>query len=75
MFMQNFANRLPVLLLGLVGVALVASGVAPFDRATWWMEVAPVIILAPLLVVSHRGFPLTRLLQLLIAAHALVLTP
>lgn len=73
MFMQNFANRLPVLLLGLVGVALVASGVAPFDRATWWMEVAPVIILAPLLVVSHRGFPLTRLLQLLIAAHALVL--
>ena len=71
--MQNFASRLPVLLLGLVGVALVASGVAPFDRATWWMEVAPVIILAPLLVVSHRGFPLTRLLQLLIAAHALVL--
>ena len=73
MSMQNFADRLPVLLLGLVGVALVASGVAPFDRATWWMEVAPVIILAPLLVVSHRGFPLTRLLQLLIAAHALVL--
>ena len=71
--MQNFASRLPVLLLGLVGVALVASGVAPFDRATWWMEVAPVIILAPLLVISHRGFPLTRLLQVLIAAHALVL--
>ena len=73
MFMQNFASRLPVLLLGLVGVALVASGVAPFDRATWWMEVAPVIILAPLLVASHRRFPLTRLLQVLIAAHALVL--
>ena len=73
MSMQNFADRLPVLLLGLVGVALVASGVAPFDRATWWMEVAPVIILAPLLVASHRGFPLTRLLQVLIAAHALVL--
>ncbi len=73
MSMQNFADRLPVLLLGLVGVALVASGVAPFDRATWWMEVAPVIILAPLLVISHRGFPLTRLLQVLIAAHALVL--
>ena len=73
MFMQNFADRLPVLLLGFVGVALVASGVAPFDRATWWMEVAPVIILAPLLVASHRRFPLTRLLQVLIAAHALVL--
>lgn len=73
MSMQNFADRFPVLLLGLVGVALVASGVAPFDRATWWMEVAPVIILAPLLVASHRRFPLTRLLQVLIAAHALVL--
>ncbi|MCK6376530.1 MAG: DUF2238 domain-containing protein, partial [Zoogloea sp.] len=48
-------------------------GLAPFDRATWWMEVAPVMIAAPLLVATHLRFPLTPLLQVLIAAHALVL--
>ena len=26
-----------------------ASALAPYDRATWWMEVAPVLIVAPLL--------------------------
>ena len=66
-------TRLPLALLGLVGIALLASGLAPYDRATWWMEVAPVLIAAPLLVATHRRFPLTTLLQVLIAAHALVL--
>lgn len=60
-------------LLGLVFAALLASGIAPFDRATWWMEVAPVLIVTPLLAASYRRFPLTRLLQVLIALHALVL--
>ena len=66
-------TRLPPVLLGLVAVALLASALAPYDRATWWMEVAPVLIAAPLLVATHRRFPLTPLLQVLIAAHALVL--
>jgi putative membrane protein len=63
---------LPTLAPRFVGLALLLSGVAPYDRATWWMEVAPVLI-APLLVATHRRFPLTTLLQVLIAAHALVL--
>ena len=66
-------TRLPLVLLALVAAALVASALAPYDRATWWMEVAPVLIVAPLLVATHRRFPLTTLLQVLIAAHALVL--
>jgi putative membrane protein len=37
------------------------------------MEILPVIILLPILVVSHRRFPLTSLLYSLIFAHALVL--
>lgn len=67
------SERFPLALLGLVTVALAVSGLAPYDRATWWMEVAPVLIAAPLLVATHRRFPLTPLLQALIAAHALVL--
>jgi len=71
--MNMHSDRFPLALLALVTVALVLSGLAPFDRATWWMEVAPVMIAAPLLVATHLRFPLTPLLQVLIAAHALVL--
>ena len=60
--------------LGLVVLlALVCSGVAPYDRATWLLEVAPVLIAAPLLLWSHPRFPLTRVLYWVIAFHALVL--
>jgi putative membrane protein len=53
--------------------ALVISGIRPYDRATWWMEVAPVLIAAPILAVTYRHFPLTTLLYCLIAMHSLVL--
>jgi len=59
--------------LGAVLAALIASGIQPYDRATWWMEVAPVLIAAPLLVITHRRYPLTPLLYALIFVHALVL--
>lgn len=60
-------------LLALVAVALGVSGWAPFDRATWFLEVFPVIVAVPLLLATRRGFPLTRLVYVLIAAHALIL--
>ena len=53
--------------------ALVLSGVSPYDRMTWLLEVAPVLIAAPLLAATHRRFPLTTLLYVLISLHALVL--
>jgi putative membrane protein len=59
--------------LGAVLAALIVSGIQPYDRATWWMEVAPVLIAAPILVVTHRRYPLTPLLYALIFVHALVL--
>jgi len=59
--------------LGAVFAALLVSGFHPYDRATWLMEVAPVIIAVPLLVATHRRFPLTPLLYTLIFVHALVL--
>ena len=65
--------RLLLALALLVTVALLASGISPRDRLTWWMEVAPVLIAAPVLFATYRQFPLTRLLYVLIALHALVL--
>lgn len=61
-------------LLGLMALgALAVSGIAPYDRTTWIMEVAPIFIVAPLLVATYERFPLTDLLYILIAVHALVL--
>ena len=58
---------------GVVLIALAVSGAAPYDRLTWFMEVAPVMIVAPVLVFTYKRFPLTDLLYFLIALHALVL--
>ncbi len=60
-------------LLGGVLAVLAWSVVKPLDRATWLMEAAPVLVALPLLVLTHRRFPLTPLLAGLIALHAVVL--
>ena len=63
----------PLILLGLTLVALVVSGIGPYDRTTWYLEVAPVVIGAAILIPTYRRFPLTPLLYRLIFVHALVL--
>ena len=60
-------------LLALVLGVLIWSGIAPLDRLTWAMEVAPVLIALPILLLTARRFPLTRLLYGFIALHAVVL--
>jgi putative membrane protein len=54
-------------------VGLVWSGIGPYDRATWALEVAPVVIVLPLLWLTRKRFPLTPLLYVLIAIHAAIL--
>lgn len=61
------------LLLALVVGALIVSGIAPKDRLTWLLEVVWVIAAIPLIALTWRRFPLTRLLCWLLVAHALVL--
>jgi putative membrane protein len=63
----------PLILLALTAIALIASGIDPHDRATWFLEVAPVVIGAAVLIPTYRRFPLTPLLYRLIFVHALVL--
>lgn len=66
-------NREPLLLLALALAALVVSGIDPFDRTTWWLEVFPVLLGLALLLASYRSFPLTPLLYRLLLIHALIL--
>lgn len=66
-------SRLQLLLLAAVLAVLAWSGIAPKERGTWLMEVAPVLVVLPLLIATRRRFPLTPLLYVLIALHAVVL--
>ena len=60
-------------LLVAVAAVLAWSAIAPNDRLTWLMEVVWVLAAIPLLIATHRRFPLTRLLLWLIAMHAVIL--
>lgn len=60
-------------LLVIFGAALLWSGIQPYDLYTWVLEVIPALIALPILIVTYRRFPLTRLLYVLILLHAIVL--
>jgi len=49
------------------------SALHPYDRTTWFMEVAPIFLALPVMFATYRRFPLTTLLYVLIFIHALVL--
>ncbi|MEW6445052.1 MAG: DUF2238 domain-containing protein [Pseudomonadota bacterium] len=60
------------LLLIVLGVTL-WSWVAPHDRLTWWLEALPVLVALPLMAFTWRRFPLTPLLNRVIAFHMVTL--
>jgi putative membrane protein len=66
-------GREPLVLLIVGAVLLVLSGIGPHDRTTWWLEVGPILIAAPVLILTARRFPLTPLAYRLIFVHALIL--
>ncbi|RVU32381.1 DUF2238 domain-containing protein [Neptunomonas marina] len=49
------------------------SAIEPYDTFTWFLEVAPALIGAALVVATRKRFPLTPLLYSLILAHCIVL--
>ncbi len=63
----------PLVLLGAAGLVLLWSAIDPAERGTWWLEVAPVWIAAPILVATRRSFPLSPLLYRLLFLHAVIL--
>ncbi|MBP6506048.1 MAG: DUF2238 domain-containing protein [Opitutaceae bacterium] len=59
--------------LALLVPVLVWSWINPHDRLTWWLEITPVFIGVPLMLVSWRKFPLSSLLLALLWLHAVIL--
>ncbi len=66
-------SRYEISLLVFVLAVLVWSGIAPADRFTWVMEVFPVLIAVPVLILTYTRFRFTPLVYTLIAIHACIL--
>ena len=54
-------------------VVLIWSGVNPKDQFTWFLEVAPALVGAVVLLLTYRSFRLTSLLYVFILLHFMVL--
>lgn len=52
---------------------LLWSGIKPFDRFTWFLEVLPALMGLTALALTYRRLRLTRLVYLLIWIHAIIL--
>ncbi len=67
-------EKYPLVLLFLVLIFAGWSGFSPQDtRMTWILEVFPVVIALPILLLTYKKMPLTNLFYTLIAIHAIIL--
>jgi putative membrane protein len=62
-----------IALVVIVVAVLIWSGIMPNDALTWIMEVIWVVVGLPLVLLTWKRFPLTRLLCWLLAVHAVIL--
>jgi len=68
------SNKYAATLLIVVVAVWVWSGIEPHDsRLTWILETFPFMIALPVLLLTYKRFPLTRLAYMLIAIHAMTL--
>jgi len=70
---MEYADRRVFAVCMVWAAALIVSGIAPYDRLTWLMEVMPVLIAMPILVFTRGRLPLTTLVYALIVIHGLIL--
>ncbi len=71
--MPRPSRRAAAIALAVALAAVVVSGIAPYDRGTWAMEVAPILIAIPILWATRRRVPFTPLVYGLLAVHACIL--
>lgn len=65
-------SREPWVLLLLLAVVYTISGWQPSDRPTWWMEVAPVFLVLPVILVVEQRIGFTSLSLRLLAFEGLL---
>lgn len=73
MSLINRQNHFFIILFLILGAVAAWSAIAPHDRLTWWLEVFPVLIALPLLILTYHNFAFTRLAYVLMLVHAIIL--
>lgn len=68
---NDFKYKLTLLLLTLL--VFIWSGIKPYDRFTWYLEVFPVVIVIPILIFTYKKFKFTNLAYYLIFIHIIIL--
>ncbi|MAA67082.1 MAG: hypothetical protein CL581_20175 [Alteromonadaceae bacterium] len=66
-------NKWSIAWIAVFAAVLIWSGIAPFDRITWILEVLPAVLGFIALALTRNRFPLTPLLYGLILFHCVVL--
>ena len=66
-------RREPAILLAVGAAFLALSRIHPTDAFTWFLEIAPILIVVPILVATYRRARLTPLAYRLILVHACIL--
>lgn len=66
-------RRYYAVLLTMFGAVSVWSAIQPHDRFTWYLEVFPVMIALPILLLTYKRFPFSRLAYGLMLVHAVIL--
>ena len=66
-------TRFFILLLTVLGLSFIWSAIAPLQRFTWWLEIAPILMALPILFFTHKHYEFTRLACVLMLLHAIIL--
>jgi putative membrane protein len=66
-------GRFFFLLFTILGVVFAWSAIAPLQRLTWWLEIAPILIALPILIFTYKQFKFTQLAYALMLVHAVIL--
>jgi len=66
-------TRSHLLLLVVVAIVFAWSAWRPYDRFTWWLEIAPALAAIALLLTTYRRFRFTTICYALMALHICVL--
>jgi len=69
----TLSRRAVILWCAIFAATFVWSAIAPHDRATWWLEVAPALLALGILAATARRAPLTPLVYWLVLVHCIVL--
>ena len=66
-------KKLHIFLLAVIIISLIISGIDPYERLTWFLEVSPAIIGLVILGATYRKFRFTDLVYILIAVEMMIL--